>query len=472
MICAARGSFWAYRPVGRIERSQRVSDSHESKGAHEENNGSDVLPTGAASGRAEMPPQTPSPPDDTVSLLDLLAVLAKRWRLIFFTTFFAAIGIVLFSLLTLRLPADSPYNPLPNYYRSEAQILLTDPGRGSPGLAAGLGSTDLGILAGLTTLGRGEGDSSAALVQELLQGRSLVDQIIEEFDLLDRFREAEQPTVAARRMITNGLSSEFKAGSGVLTVTFEHVDPVFATDVLQRIVPLIESRFTFLTRDEARARTEGIEIQLAQLEDDLLNARRALIDFQRQYGVFDLAQQGGQTLDLVSEFRREQFQLELEREQLLALVEDPNDPQIQRINQNIRRIEQLISEMKSGFRLYSPVTIPLDQVGPLTAEYADLQRELLMKEQIYSTFQSELLRARIESQDTSRRFQVIEAPEVPLEKAGPSRGMISIIVTITAFFLAVFLAFVLEYFSRAKSDPLESPKLEMIRNQFRIRRGS
>lgn len=447
-----------------------MSDSHESKGTHDDRHGSDVQPTGAASGNPETPPQGQAP-DDTVSLLDLLAVLAKRWRLIFFTTFFAAVGIVVFSLLTIRLPADSPYNPLPNYYRSEVQILLTDPGRGSPGLA-GLGSADLGVLAGLTTLGRGTGDSSAALVQDLLRGRSLVDQIIDEFELLDRFREAEHPTIAARRMITGGLSSEFKAGSGVLTVTFEHLDPIFATDVLQRIVSLIESRFTFLTRDEARARTEGIETQLRQLEDDLLNARRALTDFQRQYGVFDLAIQGEQTLDLISEFRREQFQLELEREQLLTLVEDPNDPQIQRINQNIRRIGQLITELRTGFRLYSPVTIPLEQVGPLTAEYADLQRELMMREQIYSTFQSELLRARLESQDTSRRFQVIEAPEVPLEKAGPSRGMISIIVTITAFFLSVFLAFVLEYFSRAKNDPLESPKLQMIRDQFRIRKGT
>ena len=48
--------------------------------------------------------------------------------------------------------------------------------------------------------------------------------------------------------------------------------------------------------------------------------------------------------------------------------------------------------------------------------------------------------------------------------------MLSIIVTITAFFLSVFLAFVFEYFDRAKSDPLEARKLEVIRDQFRFRK--
>ena len=81
-----------------------------------------------------------------------------------------------------------------------------------------------------------------------------------------------------------------------------------------------------------------------------------------------------------------------------------------------------------------------------------------------------MVRARIETQDTSRVFQVIEPAEVPEVKTSPSRSMISIIVTITAFFLSVFLAFVLEYFEKARSDPREAQKLDAIRNQFRFRR--
>ena len=207
-----------------------------------------------------------------------------------------------------------------------------------------------------------------------------------------------------------------------------------------------------------------------ELEDDLQQARSELRDFQRRYGVVDPQSQGQQTMDLIAQFRRQKFELELEREQIFELVQDRDDPQIRRINQNIRRIEELITELETGYRLYSPVTIPLNQIGSLTVQFADLQRDLELKERIYSTFQAELISARIETQDTTRRFQVVEPPEVPEVKAGPSRGMISIIVTVTALFLSIFLAFVVEYFARAKTDPTESGKLELIKDQFRFKK--
>jgi uncharacterized protein involved in exopolysaccharide biosynthesis len=102
--------------------------------------------------------------------------------------------------------------------------------------------------------------------------------------------------------------------------------------------------------------------------------------------------------------------------------------------------------------------------------YLDLQRDLQLKQEIYYTFRAEMVRAQIETQDTSRIFQIIQAAEVPDVKTSPSRGMMCIIVTVTAFFLSVFLAFVLEFFSRARRDPAEARKLKMIRDQFRFRR--
>ncbi len=445
-----------------------MSDSHDNNDPTEE-------PRAHGTGAVEQPEDSARPAgenrqlpaDDTVSLLDLLAILAKRWKLIFFTTFFAAIGIVLFSLYTIRLPNDAPNNPLPNFYESEAQILLREPSS-SGGLPRGLSEDDLGVLGGFVDVGALRENNSAALAQRLLEGRHLTDQVIEEFNLVEVYQNAEFPRTAAREAIQGGLTYEFDGESQVLSVAFENTDPVFATDVLQRVVTLLEERFTYLTRDEARARTEAIEDQLRRVEDDLQQARSALRDFQERYGVVDPQSQGEQTMDLIAQFRRQKFELELEREQVFELVQDRDDPQIRRINQNIRRIEELITELETGYRLYSPISIPLDQIGSLTAQYTDLRRDLALKEQIYSTFQLELIQSRVQAQDTARRFQVIEPPEVPEVKAGPSRGTISMIVTITAFFLAVFTAFIMEYFSRARQDPQESRKIELIKDQFRF----
>ncbi len=407
--------------------------------------------------------------DDTISLLDLIAVLARRWRLIFFTTFFAAIGIVLFSIYTLRMPPDSPYNPLPNVYEPESQILLTEPSTGG-GLSSALTNTDLGILAGLAGISGGGGDSNAALAQSLLTGNWLIDDIIDEFGLLEIYSGSENPKTAARVSVKSSLSAEYDAGSGILLVKFQSIDPVFAADVLLRVVELLEARFTFLTRDDARARSEAIQLQLSQLEDDVEQAREEFAAFQRRYGVVDPVAQGTQTLELIAQYRVQLFNLERERQQLLQYVENPDDPQILRTDRDIALLKQLVSELETGFTVYSPLAIPRDELGQITSMYLDLQRDLQLKQEIYFTFQAEMVRARIEAQDTSRVFQVIEPAEVPEVKTSPSRGMICIIVTITAFFLSVFLAFVLEYFDKARSDPREAQKLEAIRNQFRFRR--
>ena len=414
-------------------------------------------------------PQEADQRQDTISLLDLLAVLARRWRLIFFTSFFAAIGIVLFSIYTLRMPPDSPYNPLPNVYEPAAEILLTDPGSGG-GLSSALSGSELGLIAGLAGISGGRGSSSAALAQALLKGNWIIDQVVEEFGLLEKHAGSENPRTAARSSVRESLSSDYRADSGILAVRFRSIDPVFAADVLARAVELLESRFAFLTRDDARARSEAIQVQLSQLEDDVERARQAFAEFQRRYGVIDPVAQSEQTLSLIAQYRVQVFDLERQRQQLLQYVEDREDPQLQRIRRDIALLEQLVSELETGFRVYSPLSIPRDQLGELTVKYLDLQKDLQLRQEIYFTFQAEMVRAQIDAQDTSRVFQVIEPPEVPETKTAPSRGMISIIVTITAFFLSVFLAFVLEYFEKARSDPMEVRKLEVIRSQFRFRR--
>jgi len=405
---------------------------------------------------------------DRISLLDLIGVLARRWRLIFFATFFAAVGIVLFSVYTLRMPSDSRYNPLPNVYEPQAQILLADPSSGS-GLSSALSGSDLGILAGLAGIGGGT-NNSAALAQSLLRGNWIIDRIIEEFGLLEKYAGTENTRTTARNSIRNGLTANFDSASGILVVRFKNIDREYATDVLQRIVELLEARFVSLTRENARARSEAIQAQLNQLEDDVQKARDTFSSFQRRYGVVDPEVQGSQTLQLISQFSVELFNLERQKQQLLQVVSDSNDPQVQRVQRDIDLYEQFISELETGFRVYSPVSIPRDELGQITVQYLDLQRDLQLKEEIYFTFQTEMVRAQIETQDTSRVFQVIEPPEVPEIKTSPSRGTMCMVVTLAAFFLSVFLAFVREYFARAAGDPEEARKLEMIRGQFRRRR--
>ena len=113
------------------------------------------------------------------------------------------------------------------------------------------------------------------------------------------------------------------------------------------------------------------------------------------------------------------------------------------------------------------VNIPQSQLPELSARFLNLTRDLQIVQAIYSGLRSQYESLKIEERDTSSRFQIIEHAEVPEIKSGPSRSRITIIVTMTVFFLSIFLSFVLEYFERVKNDPIESSKLSEIRRMLR-----
>ena len=58
-------------------------------------------------------------------------------------------------------------------------------------------------------------------------------------------------------------------------------------------------------------------------------------------------------------------------------------------------------------------------------------------------------------------FQILERPEIPDMKSGPSRGKLCIIITFAAGFFSVFIAFALNAWKNIKNDPEAMEKLQL-----------
>lgn len=62
--------------------------------------------------------------DDEISLIDLFAVLLRfKWMIIGITTL-AAIGVVIYCIISLKLPPEDSY--MPNEYKVSANMLIND----------------------------------------------------------------------------------------------------------------------------------------------------------------------------------------------------------------------------------------------------------------------------------------------------------------------------------------------------------
>jgi uncharacterized protein involved in exopolysaccharide biosynthesis len=131
---------------------------------------------------------------------------------------------------------------------------------------------------------------------------------------------------------------------------------------------------------------------------------------------------------------------------------------------NIRQsIENTFAEIQALERksqeLGKSITIGAGAHTSITLEINRLEMELDAQRQIYIQLkvQHEILKVTLASEKPV--FQILEMAEIPDQKSGPSRGLLCIIVTFAAGFLAVFLAFTFNAIDNIKNDPEAMAKI-------------
>ncbi|WP_294430871.1 lipopolysaccharide biosynthesis protein [uncultured Treponema sp.] len=100
-------------------------------------------------------------------------------------------------------------------------------------------------------------------------------------------------------------------------------------------------------------------------------------------------------------------------------------------------------------------------IPSITTGSAKLQLELDAQKQVYTQLKTQYELLKVQMQSEAPIFQILERPEIPDLKAGPSRGKLCIIITFAAFFLSVFLAFALNAWKNIKNDPVAVEKLQL-----------
>ncbi|MBO4639468.1 MAG: lipopolysaccharide biosynthesis protein [Treponema sp.] len=89
-----------------------------------------------------------------------------------------------------------------------------------------------------------------------------------------------------------------------------------------------------------------------------------------------------------------------------------------------------------------------------------LQLEFNVQQQIYSGLKAQYESLKVTMASEQPIFQILEYAEIPDQKSGPSRGKLCIIVAFAAFFMSVFLAFLLNAIQNIKKDPQAMAKLK------------
>ncbi|GHU15248.1 LPS biosynthesis protein [Spirochaetia bacterium] len=207
--------------------------------------------------------------EDEISLIDLFAVLWHRKAMIIVITLIAAIGVVLYAVISIRLPPEESY--LPNEYTPKALMLINNSSSSGGGMASMISASGLGGLAGIRT-----GATFSQLAVELVSTNTLLDMVVDEFDLITRYKietpekKAESPRADSRKALKKKLSAAYDEKSGIFSIAFTDIDPAFAQSVVNFCVVYLEKRFDELGVDKNELEKENLEKNIQNTYEEIL----------------------------------------------------------------------------------------------------------------------------------------------------------------------------------------------------------
>lgn len=330
--------------------------------------------------------------NDEISLIDLFAVLLKYKKLIIFTTFFAAVFILTYSFISLKLPPDKSY--MPNLYKPKALMLINDESSQGGGISDKLAASGLGGVASLMGVSAGSAPTYSRLAIFLSKTNSFLDSIVDEFNLVQRYKIKNHIKAESRKALSKKLRASFDDKTGVFEISFEDIDPEFAKNVVLYCVEYYENKFKTLGLDKDNIEKENLEKTIKTI--------------------------------------------------------------LGKIEQIAKKIEALEAAVLSTYNANS---------SPLVRDAEKLRFELNTQKSLYAqlNIQYELLKIKISSNKPI--LQVLDYPEIPDQKSGPSRGKLCIIFTFAAFFFSIFLSFLLNALQNIKNDPEAMIKLRGHKNE-------
>ena len=376
-------------------------------------------------------PYEDMPQEEELSLLDIFNIIWRRkWLIIFLTAIFG-IASVFYAL------------SLPLTYRAECRII---PPRGGSGISLG-GLGGIADLVGLPSSG-----SSTQMMIGILKGDSVVDAVIEKFNLMKEL--STDVRLRARSAALGGLQTTEEARSGILSIAYIHRDPQRAADMANAFVDELQKKLRELSVNDAQQRMRFFENQLMQAQQELNTAESDLINYQQSRGVIAFESQTGALLASINSLRNRIAAKNVEISTLSSYARKDNprlrlaQSELEAMNKELRKLEE---EQKRADRwggsTSGDLLSSIGQVPELGIEYQRYMRNLRFATAKYELMLRQYENARLSEASDLSTIMIVDRATPPDSKYGPRRTRIVIFTTATGLGIGLFWAFLAAHIS-------------------------
>lgn len=383
--------------------------------------------------------------DDEISLLDLLIVLAKHKKLVIGLPFVAAVLAVGINVL------------MPNIYTGTTKIM-------PPQQSQSAASAMLAQLGGIAGLVGGVGKSPADIYVAMLKSRTVADNLIQRFNLVQLY---EAKYLSQVRKELAGVTKIGSDKDGIITIEVDDKDSKRAADMANAYVDELLKLTQVLAVTDASQRRLFFERQFVQAKDNLTKAEAAARQALQKGGLVKVDDQGRAMVETTARLRGQITVKEVQIGAMRTFAADGN-PDLRLAQQELESLRRELAKIEGVGDAKSATNDPSGQ----GSESLHLLRDVKYNEVIFELLARQYELAKIDEAKDSAVVQILDKAIEPDRKSKPNRLLNVLLSALAAEFLAVLWAFVREAAEKAKSDPQHSERLNRLKAYLRMRRGS
>ncbi len=391
--------------------------------------------------------------EDTVDLLELGVLLARRKR------FIALSGLIL-AVVTLATTLIMK----PTF---TAKVVIMPPQKSSSPLAQ---------LGALSALAGGGGAASALGLKNpddlyigLLQSESIADALIQRFHLQQLYKKKLRSETRKELKSNTKIVSE---KSGMMSIAVEDHDPKRAADIANAYVEELHSLMGHLAISEAGQRRLFFEQQMEQEKNRLADAEIALAETERKTGIIQPAGQAQATIMSIAQLRAQIAASQVQLQGLEASATEQN-PEVILLQTQIAGLESQLASLEKGnprgTGMQDDVELPTSKVPAASLEYIRKMRDVRYHETLFELLARQYEIAKVDEAKAGEVVQVVDPALVPDRKSWPPRALLTILAAILGVLFASFWVILQAAYRNWETNPEQAFKLRELRAALRLR---
>jgi uncharacterized protein involved in exopolysaccharide biosynthesis len=384
-------------------------------------------------------------------LLDILTILSKRRKFIFFFTLSISI---LAAIIVLLIP--SQYT---------ATSILLPPGLNSSGSSAVLqqlgGAGALASVAGASLGIKNPGE----IYLSLFRSRTVEDSVIHRFGLFERYKAQKQS--GARAAFEAHSKVVLGAKDGLITVSATDRDPNKAAEIVNGYIDEFRKFTANLAITEASQRRIFFQQQLLEAQENLAKAENALKTTEQSTGVLQIDSQTRALIEAAASLRAQVVAKQVQLQGMRSYATDDN-PQMVETRQQLSALQSQLTKLTgSSADSDSDFEIPKGKVPEAGMEYIRKVRDVKYFETISDLIAKQFEMAKLDEAHQGTGIQIVDMAVPPDGRSYPKRSITVILAFLVSFILSCTWCFLAYGLEKIHQDPEMLSRIESFKATFR-----